>query len=394
MKMTYDTHFKSTRDDGRFYSTMAAQMQKMRDAVPALAFPENISKENFDSWRASVKEKMLELMCLPAFTEQPAPVRISTVKREGYHVERWEFYPDDYAVVPFLILIPDTATKETPAPGVLCFPGSVFSKESLAGEPLLDSPKCRFNKYPDRNPIAKHMVENGMVAFAFDNPETAEVALHCEMEGNYYQSRSQMCHGILQNGESYFGISFFQKLCFMKILKQFDFVDQSRLAVAGHSLGCDDVMRVALACDEIRAVVFNDFVCDERHRYFSITEYEETAMSNDSGIWHIVPGQFRYFSRVDILCALAPKYLCLNEGGAEYHLDMIRKAYALNGASDHLQISHYPKYKDESSRSAIYEPPMYGLSDESYFEYSNVDAPDHSFRREPSVMFLKRVFEL
>ncbi|MBE6568307.1 MAG: hypothetical protein E7657_06585, partial [Ruminococcaceae bacterium] len=68
--------------------------------------------------------------------------------------------------------------------------------------------------------------------------------------------------------------------------------------------------------------------------------------------------------------------------------------YALHGAEDHLQVTHYPKYSDPASRSKIYEPPMYGLSDDAYFEYSNVDAPDHSFRKEPSVAFLTRCFGL
>lgn len=388
--MTYETHFKSKRADGRMYSTMAAYMEQLRNTRPHLSFPEAATKEEFALWREKIKEKMLQLMCLPDFTDQPAPIKLSESKREGYRTERWEFYPDSYSVVPFLVLIPDGVSKDNPAPGVLCFPGSIFSKEALAGEPLLDMPKCRFNKYPDRNAMAKYYAQNGMVAFAFENPETAECALDIEGEG-YYTSRRQMCYGLLQNGDSYLGLSFFQKLCFMRYLHCFDFLDVNRLGVSAHSLGCDDAMHLALARDEIKAVVFNDFVCDERHRFFATTEYDENAMANDSGAWHIIPGQFRYFGRTDILCALAPKPLCLNEGGSEYHLDMIRRAYALNGASDKLEVGYYPKYSDPESRSKLYDPPKYGLSSEGYFEYSNVDAPDHSFRPARSVEFLKMV---
>lgn len=96
--------------------------------------------------------------------------------------------------------------------------------------------------------------------------------------------------------------------------------------------------------------------------------------------------------RQDILAALAPKYLALNEGGPEYHLDMIRYAYQLHDSLERLQITHYPKYQDETKRSKTYEPPLYGLSEEDFFAYSNCDAYDHSYRETPSLQLLKKAF--
>ena len=46
-------------------------------------------------------------------------------------------------------------------------------------------PTCRFEKYPERNRMAQYMARNGMIAFTFDNPETAECALDTEREGDY-----------------------------------------------------------------------------------------------------------------------------------------------------------------------------------------------------------------
>ena len=393
MKITYETHYKSQRGDGRHTSSMAAFMARLRSTERLLAFPENADQAEFFKWKEQLKTKIEELLCIPAFTEQPLPKKLSEVRREGYRVEKWEFYPDDYSAVPFLALVPDCAGKANKVPGVMCLPGSIHSKEFISGEPLLDMPKCGFQKYPDRNRMALYMVKNGMAAFAFDNPETAECALDIDRENDYGgTSRAQMCYGLLQNGESYFGFGLFQKLCFLNIIHTFDFIDTSRLAVSAHSLGCDEAMYLGLLRSDIKAVVFNDFVCDERHRFFATTEYDERKMCNHSGDWHIVPGSFRYYARPDVLAALAPKPLALNEGGSEYHLDAVRRAYSLNDASDRLQITHYPRYHDESSRSRIYEPPLYGLSAESFYEYSNCDAPDHSFREEPAIGLLKKVF--
>ena len=393
MQMTYETHYKSNRKDGRHVSTMAAFMERLRNTKPLLEFPEHTDQSGFSKWKEELKNKIRELLLIFPFTEQPLPKKINEVQRDGYRVEKWEFYPDDYSAVPFLVLIPDDVTEQNKAPGVLCLPGSIHSKEFISGEPLLDTPKCRFEKYPERNRMAQYMVKNGMVAFAFDNPETAECALEIEREGDWGgTSRTQMCCGLLYNGESYFSLSLFQKLCFLRNIGIFNCVDQDRLAVSAHSLGCDDAMYLGLLCDEIKAVVFNDFVCDERHRYFATTEYDERKMCNHNGDWHIIPGMYKYYSRVDVLAALAPKYLTLNEGGADYFLDKIKKAYSLNAAADNLHVHYYPKYREEGNRSKIYEPPMYGLSEDTYFEYANCDAPDHSFREEAANALLKKAF--
>lgn len=36
--------------------------------------------------------------------------------------------------------------------------------------------------------------------------------------------------------------------------------------------------------------------------------------------------------------------------------------------------------------------PKYGLTPEEFFEYTGTDAPDHSFRKEVSIAFLKKLF--
>ena len=121
---TVKNQFVSSRPDGRFTSSMAAHMEMLRREKPKLSLPENLTKENFPQWNAAVREKLRELLLLPEFTPQPSPVLLSSVQREGYRVDKWEFYPDDYTAVPFLALIPDGASAEHPVPGVICLPGS------------------------------------------------------------------------------------------------------------------------------------------------------------------------------------------------------------------------------------------------------------------------------
>ena len=391
--ISYETHFKSKRPDGRFYSPLAAHMQMLRDLTPKLSVPENLTKESFFKWKGDVKEKLRELLLLPDFTPQPNPIKLGSIKRDTYTVEKWELYPDKYTAVPFLILIPDCASKENPVPGVMCLPGSAHSKEFLAGEPLLDNPMCQIAKYPDRNQMALYMVKNNMVAFAFDNPETAESGL--EMGGPCGKSRVQMCYGYIQSGLCYPGVSVFHKLCVMDFIKSLNYVDKDRLALSAHSLGTEAALYLALLCDDFKALVFNDGLRDQRYHYMSITEQDElTGMVQNIGNWHEVPGIMRWFGFPDLCAALAPKYVAFNEGGGDCWFEKVRSTYRLFGAEDRVRVSHYPKYADENSRNCHGDAPKFGLSPEQYDEFNYIDAPDHSFREEPSISLLKDCFEL
>ena len=180
----------------------------------------------------------------------------------------------------------------------------------------------------------------------------------------------------------------------MKFLKSHDFVDKQKIGIASHSLGTTDAVLLGLLCDDISAIVFNDYIYDERHVYFSTTEYKEGQMRNNIGNWHEIPRIFNYLARPDLLSALAPVSLALTEGGAEIYLDKIRAAYKICNAEDNLFITHYPRYSDEKKRSKIYKPPMYGLSQDTSFEFYNVDAPDHSFRKDHSIRFFAKHFHI
>lgn len=394
--LTYKEHFSSNRPDGRHVCTMAAQMEMFRHMEQKLALPEQLTPESFAEWRQQVADKQKELLCMPEFTEQPAPVLLSTVQRDGYRVEKWEFYPDDYTAVPFLALIPDGADAGHPVPGVMCFPGSNHSKELLAGEPQMDHPNGNCTDHAERNRMALHIVKNGMAAFAFDNPGTCECSVMTDPEWGETQwnTRVQFTHGYLDMGFNYVGVSAFQKLCFkQQFLDKLDYVDHDRIAISSHSLGTEIAIAVGLMCDDIKAVVFNEFLHNDLRRYVSITEQEEDNMIQNIGNWHIIPGRLRWFGFPELCAAFAPRYLAMTEGGPDEMLNIVRKAYSVCGAEDRLLISYYPDFQDPASRLMHDDIPDRGLSrDEFYRQYSYCLPPDHSFRKEPAIRLLKQCF--
>jgi hypothetical protein len=216
--LSYEEHFKCKRPDGRYISTMAAFMAHLRDMKPTLALPDKLTQESFAAWQQQVKETLYKQLATP----QPAPLKLETHQREGYRVERWEFYPDENSAVPFLVLIPDSATEESKVPGVMCYLGSPVNKEFVCGEPQDPQLNRAGVKYPERNKMALYMAQNGMVAFVFENPGTAESSILTppEMGVTHMYTRTVLCHGLLD--------------------------------------------------DRIKGIVFNDFIHDDRRRYVAI----------------------------------------------------------------------------------------------------------------------------
>lgn len=395
--LSYEKNFKSHRPDGRFVSSLAAYMEQLRHWKPELALPQVLTPEKFAAWQKLVSAKLLELLQMPEMTEQPPPRLLNSIKRDTYRVEKWEFYPDDYSAVPFLMLIPDCASPEHPVPGVLCLLGSNHNKEFSSGEPLLEHPNCQSQNFPERNRMALYIVKAGMCAIVLDNLEIGECSIQDDPKygETQWRTRTEYCFGLLHGGFNYLGITVFQKLCAFKFLQTLKFINQEQWAISAHSLGTEPAIAMGILLPEIKAVIFNDFLHDDRRRYVAMTETEVENMLQDIGNWHIVPGIMRYFSFQDLCAAFAPRYLALNEGGAEEMLSTVERAYKICGAEEHLSISFYPAFADPATRTAHGKVPLYGLSkDQFYKDYSYVICEDHSYREKPSIALLKKCFSL
>ncbi len=395
MHLTYEHDYKG-REDGRHTNMLGAFRAYILENKPELAFNDSVNKDNYCEWQNKVKDKMKELLRMPEKVVMRTPVKLGTIKRDGYRVEKWEFYPGDFSAVSFLLLVPDSATGEHPAPSAICLPGSRTSKEILAGEEVPSHPNYQQKPYPERNCQARHLAKAGFVVAAFDNPCTCENSCMTPVSEDHTVDlqRQKVCFELLQYGFSYPGISAYEKLCFLDWFKELPFVDSTRLAAVAHSLGTDTALPLTLICDDIKAYVHNDFVCDERRRHIANTDLRPEDENFTGGFFHVLPGSWRYFAYQDLLAALVPKFIALNEGGAEEFTNKILRAYEMMGVPTHVQLTHYPKYAKPESRTFHGKIPTHGLTDSQFLEYSYVDVPDHSFRAEPSIRLLKRAFAM
>ena len=377
--------------DGRCRTTMAALRLQMAELKPELAFkPEYAaSDETFSLWQKKVRARLEERLKMPPVDpSQPPPKILKKEPRDGYTLEHWELYPDKWSAVPFMLLRPDHV--QTPMPAVICIPGSHHPREVLAGEPLPDHPNCKNIRFLDRNRMAQVFAQAGYLAVAFDNPATATIA-EKDSDGNenVWRCRIRTVQAMLGSGTTYPGYSVFHKKLILDWLTGLPEVDNSRIAVSGHSLGTEAALALGVLDERISAVIFNDYVGDDRRRYCATTEME-TEEIQDLGSWHFVPGMWRDFAFPDLLISLAPRYLTMNEGGAEEFLDLIRSAYAARGCADRLQVAYYPDLQDKPKIKE--NVPMQGLSPDGFFKHCSVIPADHSFRIAPSLELLKKAF--
>lgn len=382
--------FQTSRPDGRFVSSRAVAHLLIKNDLPAFAFRAGLPKEDFPAWKAHVGEAMARLMKHPVIQNLPVPVCVSVQQRRGYRVEKWEAYPLPNCVVPYLVLIPDQATKRTPAPAILCIPGWGGTKEELAGEPEWEATKEVIKRHrPTRNAMAWKYVQEGWIAVAIDNPGSGEAAdLEREADAGGYDFQT-FARALLEMDWSYLGYSSYVSQHILNWMKEQPATRRDRILVSGFSFGTEPLMVLGALDPSIYAFVYNDFVCRTRERALVMTKPDENGRRpwpND--ISHLIPGFLRCFDFPDLVAHLAPRPVICTEGGLDRDFQLIKKAYALSGAPDHFTFYHYKAFEEPAKRKDLSDLPE-GLDRDAYFRLVNVDPANHYFKAEYVIPWLK-----
>lgn len=372
LNLTYEKNFSSPRADGRHVCTMAAHMAILRDISPIFALPNELTLQSFNDWKNNLKNKLYSQLNLPKVTPQPSPKLIYSKQREGYRAEKWEFYPDDYTAVPFIALIPDKATAKHPAPAVMCFLDSFENKEFVAGEPQLNHPNCQQNK--DSHPISQTLAQNGMVAFVFDNPGMGECSVLSPSDLGETQSyiREILCHGLLETGCGYLGLTVFQRLRFISFLDCFPYADKNNIAISAHGLGTEAAIIVGILEDNIKSIFYGDVLKDPRRHYVSVTEQSTQTMAQDTGKWHILPEKMISYGYQDLCAAFAPRNLFLCDGSNEEAVNTVRRAYELHKSEASLHCGLTANNNADLTMMGLredefYSAPKYNVNNELDF---------------------------
>ncbi len=351
-----------------------------------LAYKKGMTAEEREAWRAAVKERVRENMDFPEWVYDTPEVRFLDRKDRGsYFVEKYEISPEPDLWMRFLLLVPKAASEENKTPAVLCAPGTKWRKECLAAEEFFDltyepaqPPTGLAHRYYYANAMAQHYALHGMTALACDDLASGESL------GGILPATAERL--LIAQGRSMMSVTVELRLAMLKFLKTLPYVDKERLAVSGHSLGVDSLMHAVLLDEDVKAFVYNDFICDTSERILAFCPPENAIFCE----WHVYPGVHRYFNYPDLLAAFAPRKLFITEGGRTEYLLKVKSAYEELGAEENYRYDYYPDYADPASRLHDEEPLHSGMTHAEYFEYANVVPEKHFFKFETAVPWLKR----
>lgn len=335
-------------------STRAVAEQLMRDNPPRLHFnPDAMSADSFPKWQAEMSAAMARLMKHP---EAPvsSPNLVSSERKEGYTLERWNSYPLKGAVVPFLVMIPDSLSGLS----ALCIPGFGQTKERMVQE----------------NGHAWQLMRQGVLAVAVDNPCCGELS---DNGVNDYVVSSRF---LLEMGWSWLGLASWQDKVILDWMKTDPRIDNNKIIVSGFSLGTEPMMALGLMDPTIMAFVYNDFLCRTRERALTMNKPDANGHRDfPNNLEHLIPNFLTEFDFPDIVAALAPRPVICTEGGMDRDFRIVRQAYDLTGAGENFQAFHYPKFQSPDSRVQLEEMPN-GVDRQEFFRLANVDPPAHGYK--------------
>lgn len=299
---------------------------------------------------------------------------VKKVKRNGYTVDKWNPFPMEGSVVPFLVLVPDGVDRSHKAPAALCIPGWGQPKELLAGEHVgnYDLEGEADTTVSPKN-MARHLVELGIIALAIDNPSCGELS------DNGVFDYLVTARFLLENDWSYLGLSSWHDRVALGHLRQRDDVDTGRIIVSGFSLGTEPLMVLGALEPDIYAFVYNDILCRTRERILVADRPDENGVRGfPNTIEHLVPGFLRSFDFPDLVASLAPRPVICTEGGMERDFRMIGNAYRIVGRPENFTRLTYDT-SDEALRMADSVPGNLSLAE--YYAYLFV-APGHYYKTE------------
>ncbi len=385
--------FETTRQDGRYVSSRAIVHNLMDGRKPRLRYSSGMDSLQFAAWQDEVSRAMERLMRHPYMTDTDikSPTLTARYSRDGYTVERWEAYPLSGAVVPYLVLVPDGVDADNPVPAILCIPGFGQTKELLCGESSIDLDSSVVD--PGRNSMAYHYVKEGYIAVAVDNPGCGEP---CDLENMAGSGRADyvtLSRALLELGWSYLGYTSYVDRHILEWMKTQPSMRADRLVVSGFSLGTEPLMALGAMDRDIYAFVYNDFLCTTRERALVMTMPDNNGMRpwpND--ISHLIPEFLCEFDFPDIVASLAPRPLICTEGGLDRDFDLVRSAYSMAGEADAFTAYHYTKFADKADREPVDSMPA-GIDRSTFFRLANVDPPNHYFKAEHVLPWLRALFK-
>lgn len=275
-----------------------APLQAPWDGVPDryrhLSIPKFPIPKNSADWsKQRPRVKSIVVQSLGAIPPRPAKLAVrtlSTEKKDGYRIEKFEFDNGVDSTVPGYLAIPDHRPGKLPA--ILTMHGHGSRKENMFGQD------------PTSQDVAAMLCRRGYVVIGIDNYFNGErkgtgPAGKLEMQVRADQEESLFKYN-LWFGRTLWGMMLRDEQLALDYLVTRPEVDTTRIGAQGMSMGATRAWWLAAIDDRVKAVVA--VAC--------FTRYEDLIAIRAlraHGIYYFVNGLLQHFDTEGVMALLAPR---------------------------------------------------------------------------------------
>ena len=315
-------------------STLRYLNDRYFDFERALPYPRTDDPVAWRSWRGRLRRALRRTLALPQLgpVPLPQPLVLETIECDGYrrHKLAYETLPGNWARA-YLLVPDDDDEPAAPRAAVLCPHGHVNGNSRAVADP---------EQAAVANvgvPYAHEFAVRGLVALAPEHAGMGERGGGPEHDPTKSPGACQALWVRLNHmGLDLTGLRVFDLMAALNLLAARPDVDSRRIGCAGLSGGCW-LSQVLTAMDRrVRAVVLSGF----------FTTFVQTVWHSHC-ICHHPFGIGRLCDMPDISALIAPRPQFVESGDADagypYQpaFDMVREAYTLLGAREHLGLHRY-----------------------------------------------------
>lgn len=275
--------------------------------TPSLTFQ---AGQDFETWRAALIHQVEALLgTLPPLT-MASPTILDTTDCGLYVQHKVVYETSPGVMVPAWLLVPTSATPETPAPGVLALHGHGDGKNQLV------SRSSEPNIYRS---FARHYAERGFVVLVPDAIGFGERATNFHRYGQRDGCNVNFLRAALF-GMNLLALNLQDDRRGLEILAERPEVDARRIGCAGLSFGGTRTMYLAALDERVRAAVVSGY----------LTTF--TAYAINTGNFcgsQFLPGIYHYADVADLHGLIAPRPLLIEAGRADrgFPIEASRLAY-------------------------------------------------------------------
>lgn len=277
----------------------------VKKIMPKLSFDD---QADFGLWKASVQEKLTEVLGMKEIAKNACPMSVNVVSREqkdGYTQVRFEFESEYGAIVPCYLLTPDGCNKKTPV--VITLQGhNKMGVHSSIGDALCHE---TLDYDTGRGMFAVQAVRRGCIALAIEQRGMGErkalntfdrrISFNPANENCYYEAMTALFMGRTLIGERCWDI-----MRAIDMLAQFPLCDTDKIVVTGNSGGGTASYYAACLDERIKICVPSCAFCT----------YEESILKYAHCSCNYIPGAYQWFDMQDLACLIAPRKLAIVAG--------------------------------------------------------------------------------